>query len=94
VISEVPTLEAYYDALVLPTNIEVEELDIDIKRRHAQIQIALYFIGKQLGFRTWIAQNDKGILYQNKKLGEFEGVVAKLDDEVLIKLRCHFQQGM
>lgn len=85
VISEIPTLEAYYDALVLPTDIEVEELNIDVKRRHAQIQIALYFIGKQLGFRTWIAQNDKGILYQNKKLGEFEGVIARLDDELLIK---------
>ncbi len=85
VISEVPTLEAYYDALVLPTDFDIEELDIDIKRRHAQIQIALYFIGKQLGFRTWVAQNDKGILYQDKKLGEFEGIIAKLDDEILIK---------
>jgi len=85
VISEVPNIDAYYDALVLPSDIGVEELNIDIKRRHAQIQIALYFIGKQLGFRTWVAQNDKGILYQNKKLGEFEGVIAKLDDEVLIK---------
>jgi type II restriction enzyme len=85
VISEIPTLEAYYDALVLPTDFDVEELDIDIKRRHSQIQVALYFIGKQLGYRTWIAQNDKGIVYQNKKLGEFEGVIAKLDDEILIK---------
>lgn len=85
VISEVPTLEAYYDALVLPIDQEVKEIDINVKRRHAQIQIALYFIGKQLGFRTWVAQNDKGILYQNKKLGEFEGVIAKLDDEILIK---------
>jgi len=64
---------------------DAKPLDIDIKRRHAQIQIALYFIGKQLGFRTWIAQNDKGILYQNKKIGEFEGVIAQLDDEILIK---------
>ena len=85
VISEIPYLEAHYDALVLPTEIDAEPLDIDIKRRHAQIQIALYFIGKQLGFRTWIAQNDKGILYQNKRIGEFEGVIAQLDDEILIK---------
>lgn len=85
VISEIPNFEAYYDALILPTDIEIKELDINIKRRHAQIQVALYFIGKQLGFRTWVAQNDKGILYQNKKLGEFEGVIAKLDDEILIK---------
>lgn len=85
VISEVPMIEAYYEALVLPSESGIEEFDIDIKRRHAQIQIALYFIGKQLGFRTWIAQNDKGILYQNKKLGEFDGVIGKLDDELLIK---------
>lgn len=85
VISEIPALEAFYDALVLPSEFNTEALDIDLKRRHAQIQIALYFIGKQLGFRTWIAQNDKGILYQNKRIGEFEGVIAKLDDEVLIK---------
>lgn len=85
VISEIPALEAFYEALVLPSEYKVDSLDIDIRRRHAQIQIALYFIGKQLGFRTWIAQNDKGILYQNKRIGEYEGVIAKLDDEVLIK---------
>lgn len=85
VISEVPTLEAFYDSLVLPSEMEIEPIDIDIKRRHAQIQIALYFIGKQLGFRTWIAQNDKGILYQNKRIGEFDGVISRLDDEALIK---------
>lgn len=86
VISEVITQDAFYDSLVLPNdNVEQEELDIEIKRRHAQIQIALYFIGKQLNFRTWIAQNDKGILYQNKRIGEYEGVIASLKDEKLMK---------
>jgi len=85
VISEVPSLEAYYEALVLPTDLDTAEFNIDIQRRHAQIQIALYFIGKQLGYRTWIAQNDKGIVYQNKRIGEYDGVIARLDDEVLIK---------
>ncbi|MEJ5049604.1 hypothetical protein WH221_07175 [Chryseobacterium culicis] len=84
VISEVPTLDVFYDSLVLPDNFEQQEIDIDVKRRHAQIQIALYFIGKQLGFRTWIAQNDKGILYQNKRIGEYEGVIASLKDEKLM----------
>lgn len=41
-------------------------------------------MGLQLNFRTWIAQNDKGILYQNKKIGEFEGVIASLKDEKLM----------
>ncbi len=85
VISEIPAMEAYYEALVLPDSLIEKGLDIDVQRRHAQIQIALYFIGKQLGYKTWIAQNDKGILYQNKRLGEYEGIISKLDEEVLIK---------
>jgi len=85
VISEMPALDAFYDSLVLTeNNIETQELDIAIQRRHAQIQIALYFIGHQLNFRTWIAQNDKGILYQNKKIGEYEGVISSLKDEKLM----------
>lgn len=84
VISEVPALDAFYEALVLPENVGQPTLDIDIQRRHAQIQIALYFIGKQLNFRTWIAQNDKGILYQNKRIGEYDGVIASLKDEKLM----------
>lgn len=85
VISEIPALEVYYDSLVLPDPIEGVKLDIEIQRRHAQIQVALYFIGRQLGYKTWIAQNDKGILYQNKRLGEFDGIISRLEDEVLIK---------
>lgn len=84
VISEMPALDAFYDSLVLPDSFENQEIDIDVQRRHAQIQIALYFIGKQLNFRTWIAQNDKGILYQNKKIGEYEGVIGSLKDEQLM----------
>jgi hypothetical protein len=85
VISEMPALDAFYDSLVLPSDhLPDNKLDIDIKRRHAQIQIALYFIGKQLNFRTWIAQNDKGILYQNKKIGEYEGVIPNLKKEQLL----------
>lgn len=85
VISEMPALDAFYDSLVLTGNItEPTELNIEVQRRHAQIQIALYFIGLQLNFRTWIAQNDKGIIYQNKKIGEYEGVIASLKDEQLM----------
>ena len=87
VISEMPALDAFYDSLVLPTDIlDSKELDIEVKRRHAQIQIALYFIGKQLNYRTWIAQNDKGIIYDHKKIGTYEGVIADLKDEKLISV--------
>lgn len=84
VISEVPNLEAFYDALVIPSDKKANNIDINVQRRHAQIQIALYHIGLQLGFRTWVAQNDKGILYQNKKLGEFDGIIVSLKDEKLM----------
>lgn len=86
VISEIPAIEVFYDSLVLPAESNHNlGLDIDMQRRHAQIQIALYYIGLQLGFRTWIAQNDKGIMYQNKRLGEYDGVIARLENELLIK---------
>ena len=84
VISEVPTLEVVYDSLVLPSDFKPTEMNVDIQRRHSQIQVALYIIGKQLNFRTWIAQNDKGILYQQKKLGELDGVIVSLKDEKLL----------
>ncbi|WP_295649399.1 hypothetical protein [uncultured Mucilaginibacter sp.] len=84
VISEVPTLEAVYDSLVLPEPKSLSKFNIALDRRHAQIQVALYFIGHQLNFRTWIAQNDKGIQYQNKKIGEFDGVISSLRDEKLM----------
>ncbi|WP_279041836.1 restriction endonuclease, partial [Brevibacillus borstelensis] len=84
VISEVPIADAFYDALVVPDELVTTELDIEAVRRHSQIQIALIKIGQQLGFRTWIAQNDKGIKYQNKRLVEMEGVVNSLRDERII----------
>ncbi|MBE5394940.1 hypothetical protein HT747_07230 [Brevibacillus borstelensis] len=76
--------DAFYDALVVPDELVTTELDIEAVRRHSQIQIALIKIGQQLGFRTWIAQNDKGIKYQNKRLVEMEGVVNSLRDERII----------
>ncbi|MDR7237321.1 restriction endonuclease [Neobacillus drentensis] len=84
VISEIPNADAFYDSLVLPEGIVHNEIDIEIKRRHSQIQVALIMIGQQLGFRTWIAQNDKGIMYNNQRVGEMTGVVNSLRDERLI----------
>jgi type II restriction enzyme len=84
VISEIPNMEVSYDALIVPDNILAGKLDIEVKRRHAQIQIALIMIGRQLNFRTWVAQGDKGILYKDQKIGEMDGVVASLNNENLI----------
>jgi type II restriction enzyme len=87
VISEIPSQLAIYESLAITQNIHdgnSKTLDIEIDRRHAQIQIALFLIGQQLGFRTWIAKNDKSIIYNNKKLGEMDGIIASLNDEKLL----------
>ncbi len=83
VISEIST-EAVYEALELPSTRPDAEIDIGIARRHAQIQVALVLIGQQIGFRTWVAQNDKGIMYKDQRVGEMQSVVPKLDDEQLL----------
>lgn len=82
VISEIPVSSAVYEALPLadlPSGI-----DIDVKRRHLQMQIALIKIGERLGFRTWIAHNDKGFQYDGKTIGEQGGVIQRLGDEKLM----------
>lgn len=86
VISEMPSVETVYESLAFPepAHGEGKKLDIELARRHAQIQVALVMIGKQLGFRTWIARNDKGIIYNKKKIGEMDGVIGELDGEALI----------
>lgn len=80
-ISEIPTQTVIYDSLAVTKQLVPAEMDIDVKRRHLQIQIALIEIGLQIGFRTWIAHNDKGFQYGDKKVGELEGVIARLSDE-------------
>ena len=84
-ISEIPMQSVTYDNLILPPDMVIGgEMDIEVVRRHTQIQIALYLIGLQLGYRTWIAQNDKGILYRDKPLVEQPGMVHSLNDEGMI----------
>lgn len=76
-IQSLPNLEQ----ITLPSNYK------EIPNRHPkhnQIQIALVEIGKQLGFRTWVAQNDKGIIYKDKKIAEMDTVIARLEDENLM----------
>lgn len=81
-ISEIPMQSVTYDNLVLPdVMLSGTPLDIEVVRRHTQIQIALYIIGLQLGYRTWIAQNDKGIKYKDKPLLEQPGIISSLKTE-------------
>lgn len=86
VISEIPAMEATYEAVTIPPETaSALTQDINLLRRHAQIQVALIMIGKQLGFRSWIAQNDQGIIYRDTPLGRLEGVVIALHDEPLLR---------
>ena len=89
VISEIPATEAVYEALTIPK--PNTEIDIDVQRRHAQIQIALVMIGRQLNFRTWVAQNDKSITYQNQRIGEMNNVIESLRD---VQLLTAFDQAI
>ena len=84
-ISEIPLQSVTYDNLILPESMTLGgEMDIEVLRRHTQIQIALYLIGLQLGFRTWIAQNDKGIIWKEKPLVEQPGIIQSLNNEGMI----------
>ena len=84
-ISEIPIQSVTYDSLILPPDMMVGgNMQIEVVRRHTQIQIALYLIGLQLGYRTWIAQNDKGIIYKDQPLLEQDGIVSDLRDETVI----------
>lgn len=85
IISEIPSANAIYEALQMPSVLVDGITDINVQRRHLQIQIALVAIGHQLGFRTWVARNDQGITYGDKKVGELDGVVVSLETENLLK---------
>jgi len=93
VISEIPTVEAVYEALVLPDRELEAGIDIEIARRHAQIQVALVEVGKQLGFRTWVAQNDRGIAYKGQTIAEMDTVIARLEDEQLVRAYADAQHA-
>jgi type II restriction enzyme len=82
-VSEIPAQLAVYESLAITqiSNNNNEPIDIEVERRHAQIQIALFLIGRQLGFRTWIAHNDKSVIYNNQRLGEMDGIITSLKDE-------------
>lgn len=85
-ISEIPSKSVTYDGIVIPAGLTVgEDIEqINIKRRHTQIQIALYLIGLQLGYRTWIAQNDQGVIYKDRPLIQQPEVITSLANENII----------
>ena len=78
IISEVPTTEAIYEALVVPDVTEGDPragMTLDQIRRHAQMQIALVIIGRTLGSETWVAQNVIASLKTMKQIKSFEPAI-------------------
>jgi type II restriction enzyme len=88
-ITEQPSIETVYGVIEYPEN-HKSELEIDIKRRHSQIQVALAIIGHQMGFRTYIAANDHGIVYNHKSILSLPSVIPSLASE---KLLSAFPEG-
>jgi type II restriction enzyme len=84
VVSEVPLQQAVYDSLSLPSAMQ-GTMDIDQQRRHVQIQIALVMIANHFNYGTWIANNDRGIIYQGKPLYELDGVINRLSQGTVIQ---------
>lgn len=81
VISEIPSYNMMYD--VVPTRIN-PEIDIEIQRRHSQIQVALAEIAKALNMRTWLAVEDHGIIYNGKCITEYPFIIKDLSSEPVI----------
>lgn len=76
--------DVVYEGLDIAEGVLEEGMDIEVARRHAQIQVALIRIGRQLGLQTWIAQNDHGILYDGRRLVEQDGVIQRLTDQRIL----------
>lgn len=80
-VHQLPRMLPNINDIVLPINKKKSE------KRHpkkTEIQIALVEIGKQLGFRTWVAQNDRGITYKEQTIAEMDSVIPRLEDEQLL----------
>lgn len=88
-ISEIPSRQVVYDDIIVPESLTSGPLDIDVVRRHTQIQIALYIIGMQLGYRTWIAQNDMGIQYRGEPLVNQPNIISSLTNDENVVSRFH-----
>lgn len=78
------TVDVVYEGVKLEATPPQNGMTIEQQRRHAQIQIALVLIGKHLGFRTWVAANDRSIQYAGKRIAELEGVVDNLNSEQVL----------
>ena len=84
-VSEIPMQTITYDAITLPdTYTTTSGIEIEVARRHIQMQIALYCIGFQLGYSTYIARNDSGVIYQDAPLIQHKGIIRDMNNETML----------
>ncbi|MDR2104310.1 MAG: hypothetical protein LBP51_00995 [Deferribacteraceae bacterium] len=81
-ISELPVFVAVYEALEIKgaPKLLADKPNVEILRRHIQIQTALYHIGVQLGYRVYFRRKDDGIYLNNVPITEANGIISRLDD--------------
>ena len=84
VISEIPSLGMMYDVVPV-VQAGADPLTIEIRRRHSQIQVALYEIAKSLDMRTWLAVEDHGIKYNGTPILQHQNIVTDLRAESTIR---------
>ena len=77
VISEVDR-EVFFDSLELNTFGTHRDIDVEVKRRHAQIQILLVKTAEAMNLKSWVARNDHCIQYDGTKVIEMESVIKDL----------------
>lgn len=78
VISERPPIELPLANLEVPDDLIEPEVDIDIQRQHARIQVALVLIGLQFRYQCWVARNDHHIIYNGNRIVDIDGVIEDL----------------
>lgn len=83
VISEMPGVEAVYEAVAFPDAVTRPDIDIEVSRMHARIQAALVSIARGFGGRAYVAKNDQGIQIGDKRFGEMDGVITDLTKEAM-----------
>jgi type II restriction enzyme len=67
------------------TNANQLDKDVTLERIHAQMQVALFEIGKKFQCKSFIAKNDQSLKYQGIKLSEHSSIVTSICDVQLFK---------
>ena len=81
VINEVPSVETMYDVVPAAPR---KGIDIDVQRRHSQIQVALSVIASSMNMRSWLAIEDHGIRFNGRVITEYPYIVKDLKAENVI----------